>query len=387
MRELRPRRHKHLSTLAVVAVAVTLAMSDSRGPHRTRPRATTPIGTSTTTAVPTRTTAATPAPTKGRSRPIYWGASIGTQFAAVQPPWNMSGVTSFERLSGKPLSILNWYTMFYSQEYCDGYCRFDAGSFNSVRSHGEIPFVSWASLPATGAFTDAQIAAGSQDSYISRWATSAKNWGHPLFLRLDWEMNGSWFPWGVGANGNRAADYVAMWRHVHDLFVAAGATNVSFVWSPSVDVHKQLAPLASLYPGDAYVDWTSLDGYNSGTNPAGNTGGWLTFDQVYRSTYRTVTNTIAPSKPMILAEVGSTEDGGSKAAWITDMLTVQLPHNYPKIHGFLWHDENAAGMDWPIESSPAATKAFANAIASRRYTTNSFGSLGGSKISPPHKRP
>jgi beta-mannanase len=196
-------------------------------------------------------------------------------------------------------------------------------------------------------------------------------------------MNGSWFPWGVGANGNSAADYVAMWRHVHDLFVAAGATNVTFVWCPSVDMQRSLAPLASLYPGDAYVDWTGLDGYNWGSNSAGNKGGWLTFDEVYHSTYQEIANTIAPTKPMIVAEVGSTEHGGSKAAWITDMLTVQLPRRYPQIRGVVWFEQKADGVDWPIESSAAATKAFARAIASRQYTTNRYGSLGGAKIIPP----
>jgi beta-mannanase len=275
--------------------------------------------------------------------------------------------------------------MFYSPEYCGGYCNFDPKLFDRVRDHGSIPFVTWASLPATGAFTNAKIAAGAQDAYLRRWATAAKNWGHPFFLRFDWEMNGSWFGWGVGANGNRAIDYVRMWRHVHRVFQSVGATNVTWVWCPNVDLDR-LAPLASLYPGDAYVDWVGLDGYNWGTNPAGHNGGWETFDQVYRSTYDTIVNWIAPGKPMIVSEVGSTEYGGSKAAWITDMLRVQLVRNYPKIHGVLWFDRRGAeadNMDWPIESSAAARRAFARGIRNRIYVANSYAALGGSKVRRP----
>src|SRR5690349_24021953 len=45
---------------------------------------------------------------------------------------------------------------------------------------------------------------------------------------FDWQMNGDWqFPWSAQLNGNTPADYIAAWRHVHDLFAQAGATNVT----------------------------------------------------------------------------------------------------------------------------------------------------------------
>ena len=39
---------------------------------------------------------------------------------------------------------------------------------------------------ASGGYTDADIANGSQDAYITQWAEAAKAWGHPFFLRFDW---------------------------------------------------------------------------------------------------------------------------------------------------------------------------------------------------------
>ena len=79
---------------------------------------------------------------------------------------------------------------------------------------------------------------------------------------------------------------------------------------------------------------------------------------------------------MMIGEVGSTEYGGSKASWISDMLA-KVPTAYPKIRGMLWFEKFDDGMDWPIETSTSATSAFASGIQSPAYTTNQYGALGG----------
>ena len=56
----------------------------------------------------------------------------------------------------------------------------------------------------------------------SRSGRLAANYEKPLYLRFAHEMNGGWFPWGVGTNGNGPADYVAAWRHIHDIFEQKG---------------------------------------------------------------------------------------------------------------------------------------------------------------------
>ena len=63
---------------------------------------------------------------------------------------------------------------------------------------------------------------GTYDGYIRYFAQKAKEWGHPFFLRFNWEMNGFWFPWSEGVNGNKSGEFVAAWRHVHDIFTAEG---------------------------------------------------------------------------------------------------------------------------------------------------------------------
>jgi beta-mannanase len=252
----------------------------------------------------------------------------------------------------------------------------------TVRNHGVISVFDWTDLASNGSEinTDAQIAAGAQDGYLTQWAEAAKAWGHPFFLRFDWEMNANWFPWSPGLNGNTARDYVAMWRHVHDIFTNVGASNVSWVWCPNVDPNNIMTPLSSLYPGSAYVDWTCADAYN------GDIPYWRSFSTLFSNTYNAITGTIAPTKPMIIVEVASTESGGSKSRWITDMLT-ELPSSFRKVRGFLWFDMSMSGpgghADWPVESSSTAKAAFSQRISSSLYVPNRYARLNTCPIPPP----
>jgi hypothetical protein len=292
-------------------------------------------------------------------------------------------VTDFENTDagGKAISVLSWGSPFYSGASCNGYCPFDTSLYQSVRDHGVIPWISWQSTSSTGesGYTDAQIASGSQDAYITQWAQAAKAWGHPLFLRFDWEPNTTAFPWVVGANGNTANDYVAMWRHVHDIFTSVGATNATWVWCPNIDYQGSFQPVSALYPGDAYVDWTCLDAYNWDSP-------WSSFHDIFLSSYNNITGSIAPSKPMIIGETASTETGGSKAQWITDMLGDF--GSFPKVRGFLWYDKSTVGpgglTDWPIETSGSSEAAFASGInKGSTYVGNNYANLNTSPIPPP----
>jgi Glycosyl hydrolase family 26 len=318
---------------------------------------------------------------------LYWGAWIGSQLTGTAAPWDMGAVAKFEQLTGKPLSMVEFSTPFAdcSSSPCS-YFGFPSQEFSAIRAHGAIPFFSWGSQSIPGSanqpdFQLADILAGSYDIYIREWAARAAEWGHPFFLRFDWEMNGSWFAWGEGANGNQPGEFAAAWRHVHDIFTSAGATNATWVWCPYLSQTETFAPF---YPGDSYVDWTCLDGYNWGTNPS-LPHSWRTFSSLYAPSYADVTETLAPSKPMMIGELGSTEYGGSKATWIEEMFE-DLP-SFPRIRGFLWFETFDTGMDWPIETSEAATAAFADGIADDRYLGNAFADIGTSPIPAPDLSP
>jgi hypothetical protein len=322
----------------------------------------------------------------GPTGPLYWGAWIGKQLTGTEAPWDMNAVASFEQMAGKGASAINFSSPFAdcNRNPCD-YYPFPVDSLERIRAHGSIPFFSWASqsTPATldqPEFQLSDVIEGHHDAYIRKWAEAARDWGHPFFLRFNWEMNGNWFAWQEGVNGNQPGESVAAWRHVHDIFTSVGATNVTWVWCPNVDPGGKMTDLASVYPGDQYVDWTGLDGYNWGTNPA-HPDKWRSFDDLYRSTYDEITTSIAPGKPLIISEIGSTEYGGSKAEWIADAIE-SVTSEYPQIRGMLWFEKQDDGMDWPIETSPAAAAAFAAGIQNPAFAANSFGSQAGGAIAP-----
>jgi len=324
-----------------------------------------------------------PAPQPGGG-PIYWGATIGSHLTGNQAPWDMTAVSKFEEGARKKVSMVQFFQPFANCNPNCSFYRFPITPMESIRNHGSIPVLSWSSqsIPSTKVEPDFQLSdviSGRYDGYIREFATQAKGWNHPFFLRFNWEMNGSWFPWHEGVNGNQPGESAKAWRHVHDIFSAVGVTNATWVWCPNVE-YSGSTSLASLYPGDSYVDWTCLDGYNWGTNPA-KPDKWKSFDTVYKASYQKIVETIAPSKPMMIGEVATTEYGGSKAAWIKDMLA-KLPADYPKIRALLWFDKFDSNMDWPVETSTTATAAFAEGLQSPAYLGNTFTSLSATRISP-----
>jgi beta-mannanase len=160
-----------------------------------------------------------------------------------------------------------------------------------------------------------------------------------------------------------------------------GATNATWVWCPNVDPEDKFQDLASLYPGNEYVDWTCLDGYNWGTQP-GAQRSRLSFEDLFGSTYREITESIAPGKPMAIGETGASERSGAKGEWIADMLG-RLPTEYPQIRALVWFDVYDDGMDWPLETSSGATAAFAGGVADPSYRSNEYAGLSTSPIPPP----
>jgi beta-mannanase len=243
---------------------------------------------------------------------------------------------------------------------------------NAVSAHGSVPMSTWMSDDYTvpgypnpaveTAYSNQRILSGAYDGFIRGWADGLKATGRTILLRFDHEMNGNWYAWSPGFNGNTTANYVAMWRHVHEIFVREGATNVRWVWSPNVD-YPGASAFEAMYPGDAYVDWVALDGYNWGmTN--GYTP-WRSFSQVFAGSYNRLNR--LTTKPLMLAEVGCVEAGApagqSKAGWIASMLTRELPRAFPRVRAILWFDQNnGSGQDFRIASSGASVNAFRSGI-------------------------
>jgi hypothetical protein len=324
------------------------------------------------------------------ARPTYWGAWIGDQLTGEEPPWDMSAVSQFEDLVGKGLSLIALGSPFAD---CNAspctFFEFPTAQMEKIHQYGAIPFFNWASQATSSdpggatmmpAFQLSDVIAGTYDSYIREFAEAARDWGHPFFLRYDWEMNGNWFPWGETVNGNNPGEFVAAWRHVHDIFTAVGATNATWAWCPYAEVDRHFAALAPLYPGDEYVDWTCMDGFNWGSNPT-NPHTWKSFGQIFAPTYRKLVRQIAPTKPIVLAEMASTGTGRPKARWIADMFQ-ELRTSFRRIRALIWFDQVDRGVEWPLETSPVAARAFAKGIRKRSFQGNAQFAVA-SPIQPP----
>jgi beta-mannanase len=93
---------------------------------------------------------------------------------------------------------------------------------------------------------------------------------------------------------------------------------------------------AAYYPGDEYVDWLCFDGYNFGASSFGQSfnSKWVSFDEIFKTSYAEL-QAISPDKPIIIGEFASTEEGGDKAAWITDAFT-KIEKDYPQIRAIIW---------------------------------------------------
>ncbi len=109
------------------------------------------------------------------------------------------------------------------------------------------------------------IAAGRSDGYITHFAQAVRALNLPVAISFGHEMNGNWYPWGTSQT--TPAQFVAAWRHIHDLFARAGAANVIWVWNPNVINPVPQIQLKSYWPGRAYVSWVGLTGYFATTGP------------------------------------------------------------------------------------------------------------------------
>jgi beta-mannanase len=294
-------------------------------------------------------------------------------------PDNLSSVVDYEQAAGKKMTIVHWYALWGGWK-----SAFSASDLDAVTRRGSVPMITWE--PWAGQARDPAwslrdaILSGRNDAYIDSWARGMAAYGRPVLLRFAHEMHAQSYPWAVGVNGNTDDEYVAAWRHIHGIFERAGASNVQWVWNPntvwggSAPAADHLARWQRLYPGDAYVDWTGLDLYNTGPSLDWGAPYWRSFESVLREPYSAM-NSLA-RKPILLAEVGSTEVGGDKAAWIAAGLSQDTLARYPNVRAVVWFDiDKAQEQHWAIRSSSGAYSAFVAALRQSHFMADASGLL------------
>jgi len=82
-------------------------------------------------------------------------------------------------------------------------------------------------------------------------------------------MNGNWYPWSGGPpTNNTPQDYIKAWQHTYNLtsniFDSTNVRNsIAWLWSPYYEDFNNLTA-EKYYPGNNYVDWVGLSGFNFG---------------------------------------------------------------------------------------------------------------------------
>ncbi|MEU8656177.1 glycoside hydrolase family 26 protein [Actinoplanes philippinensis] len=207
-----------------------------------------------------------------------------------------------------------------------------------VAGHSML-MVSWHGAPWAG------ILDGGSDGVIRSVARKLRDMDRPILLRWGWEMNGDWFPWSGAGNGQDPAGYVRVWRRLHRIFAEQGAGNVSWIWSPNWNSSPDVSwnQMQRYYPGDDYVDWVGVSGYNFyGESPA--------------TLFGPVTRRYGARKPIILSETAAVS---GKAGYIRKLHT--WVEDNPAVGAVVWFDtdiQEGTDHDFRFDTDPSALAAY-----------------------------
>ena len=243
-------------------------------------------------------------------------------------PQSYAPVAGFTVASGVRPNLDVYYSSWYQP--------FQAAFAATAARHGAVALVQ---MNPVG-IDLAAIAAGTYDSYLRTYAGAVRSYGRRVILSFGHEMNASWYSWGFAHTS--PATFVAAWRHIVTLFRAAGARNVTWLWTVNVTGSGQAAPIAPWWPGASYVTWVGLDGY---------------FYRLSQTFHALFGPTIAAARaltsdPVLIAETGATPAAGKPA---------KIASLFAGVHacgllGFVWFDADTE-QDWRVSDDPAAVAA------------------------------
>ena len=276
-------------------------------------------------------------------------AASGKYFGVAEPdmPWSSNAGIQLAQTAGIPPDMVEYFVN-WTQD-------FSVVPVQDAYAQGMLPVLTWEPSPGGNAHTTqvnfpeyklSTIIDGSHDAYITKFADAVRDAKWVVAIRLAHEMNGNWYPWSEGVNGNTAGQYAQAWRHIHDIFTREHAGNVIWVWAPNV-IRSAKTPLKELYPGNDYVDWVGLSAYDVTEHTAAQLID-PTLEQIRKFT----------AKPMLITEIGS-QPSSFKAAWTTDFMN-WLPKQ-DDIVGFIWFEytkAEGAGTDWGFDADTTTLASF-----------------------------
>jgi mannan endo-1,4-beta-mannosidase len=194
-----------------------------------------------------------------------------------------------------------------------------------------------------------QIANGSQDPFLSSYATQVRLYRHPVIISFAHEMNGNWYQWGW--THTPPALWVQAWRHIVTVFDQAGADNVTWLWTVNYAAVGE-GPVRDWWPGSKYVTWVGIDAYYDIPSER--------FDSQFVPTITTIRQ--FTRKPILIGETAVGPQAG-QATGIPDLFA-GVRHYH--LLGLVWFDVAQHGsvfkQDWRLEGKPAVAATFREAV-------------------------
>lgn len=259
-------------------------------------------------------------------------------------PHSYAGVAQFGRLVGHRPQIAVYYSSWFEP--------FQISFAYAAHAHLATPMVQIEPIDVNLA----AIAAGQYDSYLIDYAREVRLFRHPVIISFGHEMNADWYGWGY--RHTKPAVFIAAWRHIHTMFHAERAYNVTWLWTVNVVGSQRTAPVGPWWPGAAYVNWIGIDGHYF--QPS------LEFPDLFGATLGQVRK--LGHEPIFIAEAGIGTHVGIRK--ITDLFEGARAHG---IIGVMWFD--VKGHNLRIENDPAAISVFRRAV--KRYVTPAGDQLPG----------
>jgi hypothetical protein len=266
-------------------------------------------------------------------------------------------VRNFETTSNRTSAtngVLNVISAYH--DWNDYATAFPTADEQTLAAEGRLLLIHWTPriFGSATQYRWPDIAAGAYDnSIVIPQARLMRDWGKKFFLAFHNEMNAS--SSADGGTYGTDAEYASAAQHLHDVFVAQGATNVVWVFKPS-GYTTTISRMNTLYPGDAYVDWIGFDPYGSAST--GEDLDYVLLTKYPMINWATVTKSGSHTKPMMFGEWGKKETTGSypnTKQGFYDQVRTTLQTNYPQIKAIVYFNGVAGSSECMNTSTSALT--------------------------------
>lgn len=325
--------------------------------------AATPPPTTTTPSGAISAPTATPGP--GAACPLGPKAvpTCGALWGVSTQPATLAGVEAIEAKVGREFDFV--------YRYHDVVGQIPDDEERAVVARGSLLHIAIAARKYRGneSLTYKQIAAGEFDATLLKQAQGVASLKAPVFVTFEQEANQKD---KVGPRGT-PAEFIAAWRHLHQLYAQAGASNAVWVWVMTGN-QANLERAGELWPGNQYVDWISWNNYNqSGCRTREiDVARYQSFEEGLRDFYEWLKSTglvkgIDANKPIMISEAGSARyaDNPAKSAqWYADIPAALAKYPQVKAVG-LWASGGGGSeggtCDYRFQLDPVITQGVASA--------------------------